>query len=131
MSQKIQDGEMYKQIGKIKSVQIGVEDHGIMVMNIDFDFGGSGQVYQVVLDTYDKEKDSRIGTVFGCELLRRICNLFTVDDINDMVGQTAYALYDSDEYGGFISGIENPPFNMHNHNMSNRIITKELFEELK
>src|SRR5688500_7045556 len=131
---KDEDDGLYKSIGRIEYVNLGVEDHGILHLTLGFDFGGSGQGYQVVLDDPVKTKDGkmicRMGTAFGCELIRRICYMFSVDTIQDLVGPTAFALYDTDDYSSFIKGIENPTFNK-SHSRIRKVITQQVIKEVE
>lgn len=52
----------YMEIGKVRDVFFGIEDHGILTLNIDFDYGGSCQgTGHLCLSNFDKSKDRIVG----------------------------------------------------------------------
>lgn len=55
-------GKMHRELGRVKNVQIGPEDHGIFTFWVHLDFAGSGQAF------------------------------FGVDDLGKAKGQAVYAL---------------------------------------
>jgi len=102
---------MFERIGKIKSTNLGKEDHGIMTFWLQFDFGGSGQGFGgYALDDYSEEEKRRIGTAAGMDAIIQILRVCDVNNWEDIQGKTLYALYDNDEYGQLIKGIKGLPF---------------------
>lgn len=66
----------------IRKARYGVEeDHGILVLEIACDFGGSGQSFQACVD--DK---------LGSEMVREVCALFGVATVDALVGRRCFAL---------------------------------------
>jgi hypothetical protein len=104
--------EYEKKLGKIKSAELFIEDHGILTFFLHFDFGGSGQGFGgYTLDAWDKNKDRRIGTVFGMDLILKLLQTFDVDRLEQIVGRTCFALYDVPyRWNDAIRGIETPKF---------------------
>lgn len=99
----------HKELGKIRSTFFGIEDHGMLTIMIDFDFGGSGQGFGgYALDISDGNK--RVGTAAGTDFLLRILKLFKVDQLKQIVGRTAYALKKGDRFSSSIVGIQLPKF---------------------
>ncbi len=75
---------------KIKGFSLGYEDHGILTMFLNLDYGGAGQGFGgYMLDTYQGErgKGSRVGTAYGMEFVVRVLKTVGVDDIKDLVGK--------------------------------------------
>lgn len=98
---------MRKELGKITTCELLIEDHGILTLSMTFDFGGSGQgIGGYALDTFDRDRDRRVGTAGGLDFVLRTLNLFKVDRLRAIVGRTAFAVYATDR--GIIDGIEIP-----------------------
>jgi len=111
------EDEVYcKRLGKIEEADITDHGRSILGISICFDFGGSSQCMSPVVDNPLKintgEFISRVGTLFGCELIRLLMVGFNVTRFSDIKGKTALALYRKD--GGaakrneMIDGIEIP-----------------------
>lgn len=98
-----------RELGKVESADVFIEDHGILTFYIILDFGGSGQGFGgYCLDNYSKEKKRRIGSAAGGDLYLQILNFFAVDRWSDIVGRTVYALRNNPM--GDIIGLEIPKF---------------------
>lgn len=57
-----------RQLGKIDDVNLTIEDHGILTLQVGFDFGGTHQGFGgYCLDTYNEEenigKDTQLGLI--------------------------------------------------------------------
>jgi len=104
--------EYEKKLGKIKSAEFFIEDHGILTFFLTFDFGGSCQGFGgYTLDSWDKKKDRRVGTAFGMDLILKLLNTFGVDRLDRIVGRTCFALYEQPyRWNDTIKGIETPKF---------------------
>jgi len=105
-----------KTLAKVKSVFLGIEDHGIFAFNIDFDYGSSGQG----TGTYG------IGNAVGGPLLKRVLETFGVRDWKDIGGQTVYALREDDSWSARVVGFETLPFDG-----ARRLVIKEAIEEIQ
>lgn len=93
-----------RELGKIESVELKIDgDHGVLLLNICFDFGGSGQCFQRVLDQWSEKDKRRVGHAAGLDLILQMLQLFNVHSLDEIVGRHAYALRGN---GGFIDGIE-------------------------
>lgn len=85
-----------RELGIIYNTMLGFEDHGIMTFYLHFNFGGSGQGFGGYgLDT-PKMKDGkficRIGTAFGCEVIRRVLQAVGVDKWEDLKGKEMWVI---------------------------------------
>lgn len=99
MSDTMKDAK--RELGKIKLVQLGIEDHGILTLELYLDFGGRGQGFGGIC------LGSSRGSAIGTDYLIQILNLFgSPRDYHDIKGRHVYAL--RDEAFGQIKGIEIP-----------------------
>ena len=100
---------MEKELGKIISTHLGIEDHGIMSFMIVFDFGGRGRGFGgYALDTYDEKLKKRVGTAYGMEVIMRILNAVGVDKWEDLVGKVCW-VYRAKPYDEIVA-IKAPDF---------------------
>jgi hypothetical protein len=86
-----------RELGKVKSVWLGVEDHGCLIFQIVFDFGGSQQAFggYNLVDAEGADLLKSVIAFFGCEW-------------SEIKGRTVYALRKLTN--GFIIGLERPAF---------------------
>ena len=54
---------------------------------MDYEDGGSQNIGGIALDSYDKDKKKRVGTAYGCEVIRRLLLALGLDDFADMKGK--------------------------------------------
>lgn len=66
---------------------LGVEDHGIFTCFLNLDYGGLSQSFGgYALDKYDKKEDTRLGTAYGLEFIRRILATLEVSSWEKLPG---------------------------------------------
>ena len=101
-----------RELGKITSVNLCIEDHGILSLMVSFDFGGTCQGFGgFALDAPPpKRKGPRIGSAAGTDFILRLLRLFGVNRLEEIVGRSAYAIRDGDKWNSPIIGIETPKF---------------------
>lgn len=77
---------MIKQLAKIKKASLEIKERGILnfSIHVDYEEGCSQCVGGIALDTYDKTSDKRIGTAYGCEVIRRLLLCLNVNDFSEM-----------------------------------------------
>lgn len=101
---------MHKEIAKIESTMLGVEDHGIFTSMLFVTYGGSGQgIGGYGLDEWDKDKKRRIGTAYGLEFIKRTMKACGVSEWEKLKGRTIYVLKESDGWNAKVLGIEPLP----------------------
>jgi len=89
-----------KQRGIIKDVFVGEEDRGITTCSVGIEFKGSYQSFGNLCLTKDDSNDY-------LELFTKdICNVFGVNDYNDLVGKECYALRCFEGWNESIEGLE-------------------------
>lgn len=101
---------MHKEIAKIESTFLGVEDHGIFTAMLNVNYGGSGQgIGGYSLDDYDPERKTRIGTAFGAEFIKRVLGVCGVSEWEKVKGRTIFVLRQSEGFGSKVLGIASLP----------------------
>ena len=77
---------MEKQLAKIENAKLEIKERGILnfYIFVHYEDGGHQGVGGIALDTFDKEKDCRIGTAYGCEMIRRLLLTLDVNDFSEM-----------------------------------------------
>lgn len=77
---------MYKLLAKISSARLAIKDHGILSfwIYVDYEDGMSQGIGGIALDRYDTAIKKRVGTAYGCEVIRQILVSMDVDDLSDL-----------------------------------------------
>lgn len=100
-----------KELGKVKSVKLAREGHGILTCFVTLDFGGTEQGFGgVALDVYEKVAKIRKGTAAGMDWIVRLLRLFDADSLDSIVGKTVWAIYKKQGWNEPIIGLETPEF---------------------
>ena len=85
---------MKKQLAKVTGATLQIQERGILsfYVFVDYeDFGRQG-VGGLSLDTWDEEKKRRVGTAYGCEMIRQLLLFFGVNNLDEVKGQHVYVL---------------------------------------
>lgn len=98
------------QYGVITRTRLGINDHGIWTADIDVKFDGGGiGCGGYVLDTWDEESKSRLGTSFGMDQVMKICATLEVEKWEDLPRTPLQVLFLGDGgWGSRASGISDP-----------------------
>lgn len=100
---------MIKVLAKVTDVRLFIEDHGILTLFVDLDFGGSGQSFGgISLDSYDEDLKRRVGHAIGTDFILQMLSLFQVSSLDKIKGKPVYALKEK-EYGEIL-GLKTPDF---------------------
>ena len=84
--------------------ELHTQDHGILTLNLCFKNGSSHQCYGgISLDTYSKEEECRIGSVFGLTVVRKLLDWCDVTRLSEIKGMYFWVLRES--YRGMICGL--------------------------
>lgn len=106
--------EYEKELGRITRADLGFEDHGVFGVNINFEFGTSGQG----TGWYGLNNPS------GSKLLKAIMEAAGVSDWGDLKGMAVYVLRAKGDPYGQIVGFEKLPINKY----GGRIIIKDVLK---
>lgn len=99
-----------EKVAKIKTTMLGYEDHGILTVWLDLDYGDSGQgAGGYGLDEYDKERKERVGHKAAGEFIAGVLRACGVQSWEKVAGRTVYALCDTDGWGGKVVGLRPLP----------------------
>lgn len=83
---------MIKKLAKVTSATMEIKERGILnfwVM-VDYEDGFSQGVGGISLDTWDEDKARRVGTAYGCEMIRQLLMFFGVNNLHEAKGQVVY-----------------------------------------
>jgi hypothetical protein len=91
---------MEKKLAKITSASLEIKERGILGfwIHVNYEEGCSQGVGGIALDQYDEEKKERVGTAYGCEMIRRLLVELDVNDFSEMKGRHVWVW---GEGGGF------------------------------
>lgn len=91
---------MNEQLAKVNRADLGFEDHNIFGVNIDFNYGGSGQG----TGWYSLKGE------WGTEFLKRTLQACSVREWKDLPGRQVYVIRSSDDWDAKVVGIKPLPF---------------------
>lgn len=85
---------MEKKLAKITSATLEIKDRGILNfwVFVDYEEGCSQGVGGIALDTWDENKKRRVGTAYGCEMIRQLLEFFSVNNLTEIKDQMVYVL---------------------------------------
>ena len=77
---------MNYQLCNVKSVTTNYQDRKILILDVNVELvdGGGLSVFNVVLDTYDKEKHKRVVIAYGCEMIKACLDFFGVNNLSEV-----------------------------------------------
>ena len=120
---------MIKHLCKVTGASLSYQDRKIMVLNIfvNLEDGGSLAVFNNVLDSYDKTRKHRVGSAYGCELIRQTLDFFGVSDLHEIKDYYCYVLSDKEFISGSLDvlGIEQLGCS-DNKNNQNKLLKSDL-----
>lgn len=121
---------MEKKLAKITNASLEIQERGILNfwIHVDYEEGCSQGVGGIALDDFDKIKDTRVGTAFGCELIRRILLELHVDDFSEMKNKIIWVYGDGEGFSFTPRGISS----LYVNNMNSKpVIFSEVLSEFK
>lgn len=89
---------MQQQLAKITKAGLSIVDSGILTFNIEvrYESGLSQSIGYICLDTYkaatNDEPRTRVGTAYGCEIIRQLLLTLEVDNLNDAKDKIIWVL---------------------------------------
>ena len=123
---------MNKQLCNVTKVCTSYQDRRILILDVfvDLESGGSLSVFNMCLDTYDQDKKQRVGTAYGCEIIRQTLDFFGVDDLSQIKNYKCYLLTDKESIwcASDVLGLEQLPFDQFKHQRQ-QIIKAEVLKE--
>lgn len=98
---------MERKLAKISSATLNIKDRGILNfwIMVDYEDGLSQGIGGITLDEYDKEKKRRVGTSYGCEMIRRALETLGVNDFSEMAGRHIWVIGEGKGIGFEVKGF--------------------------
>lgn len=99
---------MNKQLAKITSAKLEIQERGILNfwIMVEYEDGGCQGIGGIALDEYCKKSESRKGTAYGCEVIRRLLLGLSVNDFSEMTGKTIWVLGEGEGFSFSPKGIK-------------------------
>lgn len=120
---------MIKHLCKVTEASLSYQDRKIMVLNlfVNLEDGGSLAVFNNVLDSYDETRKHRIGSAYGCELIRQTLDFFGVSDLHEIKDYYCYVLSEKEYISSSsdVLGIEQLGCSNKKHNQ-NKLLKSDL-----
>ena len=90
--------KMIKHLCKVTEASLGYQDRKILVLNVfvSLEQGGCLNIFGNVLDSYDETRKHRVGSAYGCELIRQTLDFFGVSDLHEIKDYYCYVLSDKE-----------------------------------
>jgi len=103
---KIEGKEWLARLGKVHSVQFGIDDRDRLSFNLNFDFWCCGQSLTPTVLAYNRFEDGKICTFEkGSEFLLRVLRLFKTVELRTIQGRYCYCLYKDGGLSDPIKGL--------------------------
>ncbi|MEG2307123.1 MAG: hypothetical protein RSB94_07265 [Erysipelotrichaceae bacterium] len=123
---------MNKVLCNVERVCTSYQDRKILILDVWVELEGKGRFscFNMVLDTYDKEKQRRVGTAYAAEMIIACLDFFGVDDLSQVKNHKCYLLTDKDDIWSCtdVLGLEQLPFDEYSRNRKT-IIKKNILDE--
>ena len=121
---------MVKKLALVEKVYLEYQERYILNVNclVRYEDYGSQNILNIVLDTWDKEKQKRVGTAEGMTFLIDLLNFFGVNNLTEVENQYVYVLVDDvDSWYGKAHGIEHLATNHNKQCGIKKMVFKDYF----
>lgn len=120
---------MNKQLAKVTSASLEIKERGILNfwIHVEYEDGGGQGIGGICLDEYCKKSEKRIGTAYGCEVIRRLLLCLDVNDFSEMKGKIIWVLGEGEGFRFKPEGIQSLSVN----NKNDAVIFDEILQEFK
>ena len=121
---------MCKKLAKIKKATLEIQERGILNfwIYVNYEDGFSQNIGGIALDTWDDSKGDRVGTAYGCEMIRRLLIELNVDDFSEMKGKYIWVLGEGTTLDFEPKGVQALKVDSRN---ANGVIFSKVFDEFK
>lgn len=99
---------MNKRLAKISAASLEIKERGILNfwIHVEYEEGCSQGIGGIALDSYDKAKNKRVGTAYGCEMIRRILLAFDVNDFSELKGKHLWVIGEGEGFSFNPKGVQ-------------------------
>ena len=123
---------MNYQLCNVKSVTTNYQNRKILILDVNVELvdGGGLSVFNVVLDTYDKEKQKRVGTSYGCDMTKACLDFFGVNNLSEVKNYKCYLITEKEFIRNVsdVLGLKQLPFYEYEGNLQ-EIIKADVLKE--
>lgn len=118
---------MEKKLAKVSKATLDIQERGILNfwVYVDYEEGLSQGVGGICLDDYDPVLKTRVGTAYGCEMIRQLLLIFGVNDFSEMKDKMVWVLGEGDGFSFTPKGFESLKVN----GKQRRLLFSEVFEK--
>ena len=97
-----------KRLAKISEAHLEIKERGILNfwINVDYEDGFSQGIGGIALDQYNAKLERRVGTDYGCEMIRRLLIELNVNDFSEMKGKHIWILGEGEGFSFKYTGIQ-------------------------
>lgn len=124
--------ELNKILCNVTNVKLNYQDRKILILDwyVQMEDGGTFSAMNLVLDTYDKKLERRVGTTYGCEMIRLTLDFFGVDNLSDVKDYKCYLLTDKDRIwsASDVLGFQQLGFSQYSKN-TQTLIKKDVYDQ--
>ena len=99
---------MNKQLAKVTKATLEIKERGVLMFYVfvDYEEGSSQGIGGICLDKFDNDKQKRVGTAYGCEMIRQCLTVFDVNDFGEMKGKYIWVLGEGDGFSFKPKGLQ-------------------------
>ena len=85
---------MNKRLAKITSATLEIQERLMLNfwIQVDYEEGMSQGIGGILLDEYDPKTETRVGTAYGCEMIRSLLLELDVNDFSEMKDKVIWVL---------------------------------------
>ena len=121
---------MIKKLALVEKVYLEYQERHVLNVNclVSYEDFESQNIMNIVLDTFDKEKQKRVGTAEGMTFLIDLLDFFGVNNLTEVKNQYIYVLVDEDKsWYDNAQGIEHLTTNPNKQCGIKKIVFKDYF----
>lgn len=129
---------MNKFLCNVSKVKFEYQERKILILDwyVDLEDSGSFSAMNLVLDSYDNDLKKRVGTAYGCEMIRQTLEFFKVNNFDQVKNYKCYLLSEKDKIwcASDVLGFEQLPFDeyeKHQQQLIKADVFKSFEHELK
>lgn len=119
---------MNKQLAKITSAKLEIKERGILNfwILVEYEEGCCQGIGGISLDEWSEDKKKRVGTAYGCEMIRRILLELDINDFSEAKNKIIWVLGEGEGFSFKPKGIKSLRVNKKD---SEELIFGDVFNE--
>lgn len=123
---------LIKKLARVSKANLEIKERGMLNfwIHVDYEEGCSQGVGGIALDNYDEQLKHRVGTAYGCEMIRKTLEVFDVNDFSEMKGKMIYVLGEGEGFSFTPCGFEKINLNK-NHKATDVCNFKDIYAQFE